>query len=136
MPALVRAIKLQKRATLIGFDWPDATGPLAKLREEMAELEDALESDADAAAVADEIGDVLFTCANLARKLGVDPDQTLRQANDKFERRFRRLEALLKAEHEVSAPVSLNILRASGSGRSERSDARRPPSLAAGCRFR
>jgi nucleoside triphosphate diphosphatase len=110
MPALVRAIKLQKRATLIGFDWPDAAGPLAKLNEEIAELEDALTTGADAAAIGDELGDVLFTCVNLARKLDLDPDQALRQANDKFERRFRRLEALLKAEHETDAPVSLDEL--------------------------
>ena len=110
MPALVRAIKLQKRATLIGFDWPDAAGPLAKLNEEIAELEGVLTTGADTAAIGEELGDVLFTCVNLARKLGLDPDQTLRQANDKFERRFRRLEALLKTEHETPAPLSLDEL--------------------------
>ncbi len=110
MPALVRAIKLQRRATLIGFDWPDTAGPLAKLNEEIAELEDALSAGADAAEVGEELGDVLFTCVNLARKLDLDPEQALRHANEKFERRFRMLEAILKAEHEGDTPISLDRL--------------------------
>ncbi|MFO1154282.1 MAG: nucleoside triphosphate pyrophosphohydrolase [Rhodospirillales bacterium] len=110
MPAMIRAVKLQKRATLIGFDWPDAAGALAKLSEEIAELESELETATDTAAIADELGDVLFSCANLARKLGLDPDQALRQANSKFERRFRKLEVFLNAESEGKAPVSLDVL--------------------------
>ncbi|MFO1127765.1 MAG: nucleoside triphosphate pyrophosphohydrolase [Rhodospirillales bacterium] len=108
MPPVLRAIKLQKRATLAGFDWPDAAGPLAKLREEIAELEAAMTNPTDPA-VEDELGDVLFTCANLARKLGIDPDQALHRASDKFESRFRRMEAVLKAEHEDERP-SLDVL--------------------------
>jgi ATP diphosphatase len=88
LPALTRAEKLASRAARKGFDWPDATGPLGKIHEELAEVE-AAESEADRA---EEIGDLLFAAANYARKLGVDPEDALRQANRKFERRFRKIE--------------------------------------------
>ncbi len=91
LPALPRAQKLQKRAALVGFDWPDAAAVLAKLDEERGELEEALRS-GSRAAVADEMGDLLFTCVNLARKLGLDAEATLRQASAKFEQRFRAME--------------------------------------------
>ncbi|HBM82613.1 MAG TPA: nucleoside triphosphate pyrophosphohydrolase [Halieaceae bacterium] len=94
LPALPRAQKLQKRAALVGFDWPDAPAVLDKLDEERGELQEAMAA-GDAAAVADEMGDLLFTCVNLARRLGLDAEATLRAASAKFERRFRVMEAAL-----------------------------------------
>ena len=86
LPALLRAEKLQKRAARVGFDWPEADGARAKVIEEIAEV--------DADPSADEIGDLLFAVVNWARHLGVDAEAALRQANAKFERRFRRMEAV------------------------------------------
>ena len=98
LPALLRALKLQRRAARVGFDWRAVEPVLGKLREEIAELEAELDRpDAPPARVADEIGDLLFSCVNLARHVGADPEAALREANDKFERRFRRVEALLAA---------------------------------------
>ncbi len=94
LPALSRADKLTRRAARIGFDWPDARLVFAKIREECAELEAALEEDAASGAVEEELGDLLFAVANLARKLEIDPEAALRRATEKFERRFRRVEAL------------------------------------------
>lgn len=89
LPALERAIKLQRRAARTGFDWPDKEGPLSKIAEELEEIERA-ETDAERA---DELGDLLFAVVNLARKLNVDPEAALRAANRKFERRFRAIES-------------------------------------------
>ena len=86
LPALLRAEKLQKRAARVGFDWPEAEGARAKVIEEIAEV--------DADPSADEIGDLLFAVVNWARHLGVDAEAALRQANAKFERRFRHMEAV------------------------------------------
>ncbi|MEJ0024069.1 MAG: nucleoside triphosphate pyrophosphohydrolase [Alphaproteobacteria bacterium] len=97
LPALLRAEKLTKRAGRIGFDWPSPEPVLEKLAEELAELEEARRA-GDAAHIAEEMGDVLFVVANLARKLGVDPEEALRQANHKFERRFRHIETTLNAD--------------------------------------
>ncbi len=94
LPALTRALKLQQKARRVGFDWNDARAVMAKLREEMDEIDAALEG-ADAAAVAGEVGDFLFAAANLARHLDVDPEAALRGANAKFERRFHHIEARL-----------------------------------------
>lgn len=91
LPALVRAVKLQQRAAAVGFDWPDADDILAKLEEEIRELREAL-CEGRSAAVREEMGDLLFTVANLARRLAIDPEAALRAANQKFERRFRALE--------------------------------------------
>ena len=88
LPALERAAKLQKRAARTGFDWPDASGPRAKIDEELVELAAAAPADQ-----AEELGDLLFSVANLARHLKIDPEDALRQANRKFERRFRAIEA-------------------------------------------
>lgn len=90
LPALMRAEKLQKRAVRQGFDWPDSSGAAAKVCEEIQELADA-SSDAERVA---EAGDLLFAAVNLARKHGVAPEEALRQANAKFERRFRGMEQL------------------------------------------
>jgi ATP diphosphatase len=88
LPALMRAEKLQKRAARTGFDWPDAEGARAKIIEELDEIAAA----EDAAAREDEVGDLLFSAVNYARKLGIDPETALRGANAKFERRFRTME--------------------------------------------
>jgi ATP diphosphatase len=88
LPALLRAEKLQKRAARVGFDWPDASGPRAKIDEECAEVDAA-----EGAAVAEEIGDLLFSVVNWARHLNVDAEAALRGANAKFERRFAAMES-------------------------------------------
>ena len=88
LPALTRAVKLQKKAARAGYDWPDASGVLDKLAEEARELAVAQ----DPAAREEELGDVLFTLVNLARHLKIDPEKALRVANDKFARRFRAAE--------------------------------------------
>jgi len=98
LPALIRALKLQKRAARVGFDWPDVVPVVGKVREELAEVEAEIEAGHDAAKLRDEIGDLLFCCVNLARKLDVEPEGALRHGNAKFERRFRRMEALLAAD--------------------------------------
>ena len=92
LPAMSRAIKLQKRAAKVGFDWDDLTDVVAKVREELGELDDAVLS-GKPSAVEDEFGDLLFTCMNLARHLGVDPERSLRGANKKFTRRFQEMES-------------------------------------------
>lgn len=92
LPALVRAEKLARRAARVGFDWPDAGGVLAKIREELAEVEQAI-AEGDAGHIAEEVGDVLFAVANLARKLGVDAEAALSAANRKFTHRFQAMEA-------------------------------------------
>jgi ATP diphosphatase len=94
LPALLRAQKLQKRAARVGFDWPETTQVLDKLKEEAAELVDAA-ADKDADAIEDEMGDLLFVMANLARHLGVDPEAALRRTNTKFTTRFAWIEAEL-----------------------------------------
>src|SRR5690606_3119596 len=87
LPALTRAVKLTKRAARVGFDWPAIGLVLEKLREEIGELEAEIEAK-DHAAIRDELGDVLFVMANLARKLDVEPEDALRASNAKFIRRF------------------------------------------------
>ena len=89
LPALMRAVKLQKRAARVGFDWPDDAGPRAKLHEEIEEVAAATGDE-----IEDEIGDLLFSAVNWARHLGVDPEAALRRGNAKFERRFRGMETL------------------------------------------
>jgi ATP diphosphatase len=91
LPALTRAAKLTARAARVGFDWPDADAVLVKLDEEVAELRAELPS-GDPARLADEVGDLLFVLANLARKLDLDPEACLRQANRKFASRFNKME--------------------------------------------
>ena len=88
LPALERAAKLQRRAARTGFDWPDASGPRAKIDEELAELERETEHPR----MLEEMGDLLFAVVNLARHLNIEPEAALREANQKFERRFRAIE--------------------------------------------
>lgn len=97
LPALQRAAKLQKRARTRGFDWPDAAGVLAKVREELAELEEAIQRQ-QAEAIAEEFGDLLFTMVNLGRHLNVEPEHALRAANRKFEQRFRLMELAIQQD--------------------------------------
>jgi len=94
LPALLRAAKVSRRAARIGFDWPDARGVIAKVNEEIAEIEDEIATGGGRDRLEDEIGDLLFAAANLARKLDIEPETALRRATAKFERRFRRVEAL------------------------------------------
>ena len=94
LPALVRAAKISRRAARIGFDWPDADSVIDKIEEELDEIEDAIDDRAPPAALEEEIGDLLFATANLARKLDIEPETALRRATAKFERRFRRVETL------------------------------------------
>lgn len=122
LPALTRAEKLQKRAARIGFDWPEAAPVIDKVEEEIAELKAELGDDRKPERLDEEMGDLLFACANLARHLGVEPEGALRRANQKFERRFKRMEALAAAEREpgangsgtgqVTMPTSLEQLEA------------------------
>ena len=98
LPALTRAAKLQKRAARVGFDWPDAAAALAKFGEEAAELSVEMADGGDPDRLEDEVGDLLFSCVNVARKLDVDPEHALRRANGKFERRFRHIERALAAD--------------------------------------
>ncbi len=95
LPALSRAAKLQKRAAQVGFDWPEALPVVDKVREELDEVLEAM-SDNDPQAIAEELGDLLFVVVNLARHLKVDPENALRAANGKFERRFRFIEQALR----------------------------------------
>jgi ATP diphosphatase len=88
LPALERAQKLQRRAAVTGFDWPDAQGPRAKIVEELAELD----AESDPAALEEELGDLLFAVVNLARHLNIDAEEALRKGNRKFEARFRAIE--------------------------------------------
>jgi MazG family protein len=91
LPALLRAHEIGARVAAVGFDWPDAAGVIDKIEEELAELRDA--SGRSRRLTEEEFGDLLFSIANLARRLGLDPEAALRQANDKFTRRFEALEA-------------------------------------------
>lgn len=93
LPALMRAEKLQKRAARVGFDWPDQHGPEAKVLEEMKELREAAETKKF-----EEAGDLLFAAANLVRKNGIAPEEALKAANAKFERRFRAMESKANGE--------------------------------------
>jgi ATP diphosphatase len=88
LPALERAAKLQRRAARVGFDWPDTSGPRAKIDEELAELD----AESEHPRLLEELGDLLFAVVNLARHLNVEPEAALREASRKFERRFRAIE--------------------------------------------
>jgi nucleoside triphosphate diphosphatase len=110
LPALMRAVKIQRRASRIGFDWPDASAVFAKISEELVELKDELDRNADRKTVEDEMGDLLFAATNLARKLDIDPEAALRQATAKFERRFRRVESLVRERATNSDLETLEAL--------------------------
>ncbi len=107
LPGLTRAAKLTRRAARVGFDWPDAAAVLDKLDAEVAELRAELPA-AKPERLADEMGDVLFVLANLARKLDLDPESCITQANAKFERRFGAVEAALAATGRAPADATLD----------------------------
>jgi MazG family protein len=117
LPALTRAEKLQKRAARIGFDWPEAGQVIEKIEEEIGELRAEMTAAPKPERLDEEMGDLLFACANLARHLGVEPEGALRRANAKFERRFKQMEAIAAAEagsggSQVAMPKSLERLEA------------------------
>ncbi len=97
MPALLFALRMGDKASRVGFDWPDATGPRARIDEELAEFDAAVAS-GDREAMTDELGDVLFSVVNTARKQGIDPEDALTRCNRRFASRFARVEALAKAD--------------------------------------
>lgn len=109
LPALTRAGKLQKRAARIGFDWDVVSGVLAKVREELDELQAEI-GHARPREIEAEFGDLLFTCVNLARKLDIDPETALRGANRKFERRFAGMESLATARSKRLAELRVDQL--------------------------
>lgn len=111
LPALSRAQKLQKRAARVGFDWPERSGALAKVDEELSELREALD-EGDPAHIESELGDIFLALVNLARHLGVDAESSLRQANHRFERRFELMEDAAAREGSGLERESLSILEA------------------------
>ncbi|AQS85230.1 nucleoside triphosphate hydrolase [Acetobacter aceti] len=111
LPALLRASKLASRAARVGFDWPDVNGVVAKVHEELAEVEAEIAS-GDRAALQDEVGDLLFSVASLARRLDLDPEACLRQANGKFTRRFEAVESLLALKGLTPAECDVEKLDA------------------------
>jgi ATP diphosphatase len=111
LPALLRAVKLQKRAARVGFDWPDASHVLAKIVEESHELVEARDS-LTQVEVEEEFGDLLFVMANLARHMGVEPESALRATNAKFTRRFEKIEAKLAERGKVPEESNLEEMDA------------------------
>jgi MazG family protein len=103
LPALMRADKLQKKASRAGFDWPDIRGVFDKVEEEMGELRAEIEEGLDQEAIKDEAGDLLFAVVNLVRHAGAEPESALRRANRKFTHRFRQVEQLC---HEAGTSVT------------------------------
>ena len=112
LPALIKAAKLQRRAAAVGFDWPGVEGVLEKLEEEVGELREAVGRGEGEGRVESELGDVLFTCVNLARRLDLDCERALIGSNLRFEGRFREMERLTGAERglEERTPEELDAL--------------------------
>ncbi len=108
LPALLRAAKLQKRAARVGFDWDDPADVFAKIREEIDEVEAEFSAGTPRERLEDEIGDVLFAVANLARKTDIDPESALRRTNEKFERRFRFIEQSIEKQGKAIKETSLD----------------------------
>ncbi|PQA86684.1 nucleoside triphosphate pyrophosphohydrolase [Hyphococcus luteus] len=111
LPGLTRAVKLQKRAGRVGFDWSDARSVLDKIAEETEELTEAM-ANADKDHIEEEFGDLLFVLANLSRHLDIDPESALRRANEKFIRRFKHIEKTFSARGESLADASLDDMEA------------------------
>ncbi len=107
LPALTRANKLGKRAAEVGFEWPDTHGALDKVAEEIAELRAELSGQPNLIAISDEIGDLLFSLVNVCRYMKIDPENSLRNANTKFERRFRYVERRLKEQGRTPEEATL-----------------------------
>lgn len=102
LPALLGAYRISQKAAGVGFDWPDVAGVLGKLEEELGEVVSALDHDLGPEAIEEEVGDLLFATANLARKLGLDPELALQRGNRKFKRRFEAMEACLDESEQLS----------------------------------
>lgn len=109
LPELLKAVKLTKYAAVTGFDWPDVNPVFDKLEEETIELKEAIDEQ-DRIHIEEELGDLLFVCANLARHLKVDPSSALRKANIKFEKRFRAVEKLAKERLPKKENFDLKVL--------------------------
>jgi len=110
---MTRALKLQNRAARVGFDWTDARDVVAKIEEELEEVrEEFLPETPDMDRLRDEVGDLLFSVVNLARKAGIDPETALRGTNRKFETRFRRIERFLYDEGRSITDASLDEMEA------------------------
>ena len=107
LPAVSRALELQKRAAAVGFDWDSGPAVLAKMDEELSELKEAIASAQDARRITEELGDLLFCCVNLARHFHIDPELALSAANEKFIRRFNHIESGLKASGKRLDEASL-----------------------------
>ncbi len=112
LPALTRALKLQRRAARVGFDWPDLPPIFEKIDEEVGELRDVVDAGGPPERISDEIGDLLFAVVNLSRRIETDPEQALRAACRKFDRRFRRIEERLAAAGSSPAAASLDEMEA------------------------
>jgi nucleoside triphosphate diphosphatase len=112
LPAMLRAIKLQKRAARVGFDWPDAHQVMLKIDEEIQEVKVELQQNSGHDRLEDEIGDLLFVTINLARKLDIDPEQALKRANGKFDCRFRFIEDSLNSQGRSLEQTSLDEMEA------------------------
>jgi nucleoside triphosphate diphosphatase len=125
LPALLMAVRLQERAASVGFDWPDSTGPMEKVREELAEVEAHLPQQPNDASrgndpnepqtapsdgLIEEVGDVLFAVVNLARKLGIQPGNALEKANRKFRERFEQVESLAEDRGIDTSTAGLDVL--------------------------
>lgn len=112
LPAMTRALKLQNRAARVGFDWAEPTDVIAKIAEEVAEIKHEIDVDGGHDRLEDEMGDVLFACVNLARKLKIDPEIALKRANAKFDRRFRHVETELFAAGRRPQQATLEEMEA------------------------
>jgi len=113
LPALLRAYKIGKRAASVGFEWPSAMEVVTKIEEEVAELRETLEQEPDNAERAEEeMGDLFFAIANLSRRLGIEPEAALRKANEKFTKRFTRMEENLEAAGRPLAAATLDEMEA------------------------
>jgi len=112
IPATMRAVKLQDKAAKVGFEWPDSASVLAKIREEIDEVEREIAASASRERLEAEIGDVLFAVTNLARRFDVDPDQALRRTNAKFVKRFGNIETRLAADGRKPQDASLEEMEA------------------------
>jgi len=112
LPALTRALKIQKRAARVGFDWSDVEHVLKKFDEEIKEMSLEIKKEPDLERQMDELGDLLFTCVNLARKLKLDPETALRRGTAKFERRFKGVETLLAKTGKIPENSELHEMEA------------------------
>lgn len=112
LPALTRAVKIQKRVVRVGFDWPSVAPVVDQVKEELDEVVVEIEAGCDPDRLEDELGDLLFTCVNLARKLGTDPEAALKRCNAKFERRFRAIETYAAADGHALTDLTLEDMEA------------------------